>query len=241
MLRKSKGVVLNQIKYGDSSLITHIYTENYGIQSFIIKGGKSKKQKAKHSFLQALFLIEIESYYKPSRNIQFAKEISPYYIYKTIPFNITKSTIVLFLCEILMKALKEEEKNIKLYDFLQSTLIYFDEHQSNPSNFHLFFLVHLTKHLGFFPNTDNGGEQQFFDIMDGCFTNYKPKHKYYLSGNSSELLFSITKASINDYSKIIIKKKDKVFLLEKIIEYFSIHLEGFGTIKSLQVLNEVFS
>lgn len=239
MLRKLKGVVLNQIKYGDTSVIAKIYTREEGLQSFIIKGAKSKKKKV--NFLQALFLVEVESSAKSTNTLQFTKEITPYQSYSSIPFDIIKSTIVLFIAEILTKSLKEEEKNEKLYDFIESSLVYFDNQKSNYSNFHLSFIIHLTKYLGFNPNLETYKLTYYFNLAEGCFTFSRPENHLFISDTIAELFYSLCNIQIEDSNQIEISKQDKQYLLEKLMDYYSTHLEGFGRPKSLQVLKEVFS
>ncbi len=239
MLRKTKGVVLSRIKYGDSSVIVRIYTKENGLQSYIIKGIRNKKRKV--NLLQPLFLVEVESYHKQSRSLQFAKEFTTYYNYKSIPFDITKSAVILFITEILVKTLKEEEKNIPLFDFLESTLIFFDNPEYEHKNLHLFFVINLTKHLGFFPNIKTYKPLYFFDLTEGCFTDTKPDNNLFIDKRYCELFYMFCNVRPEDFHKINISKKDRNYILDKIMQYYAVHSEGFVSPKSLPVLTEVFS
>jgi DNA repair protein RecO (recombination protein O) len=137
--QKTRGIVLQQIKYSDSQIIAHIYTEQFGRQAFMFRRAKSKKSGNSLNFLQPLFLLEIEAQIKDKRQIQRARELRNYPHFNNIPFDITKSSIAIFLAEILSRVLKEEEANAELFNFLYHSVLLLDEEKEHFANFHLLF------------------------------------------------------------------------------------------------------
>ena len=151
MLYKVRGVVLHHIRYRESSAIVHIYTDQFGRQTFMAHSIRGKKAKFRSNLLQPLTLLELEMYHKEKREIQQLKEIHNYIPYTSIPVDPYKSSQAMFLSEILYKVLREEEPNPDLYDFLEHGLQFLDVADQHTVNFHLLFLVQLTRYLGFYP------------------------------------------------------------------------------------------
>ena len=143
MLVSTEGIVLHSIKYGESSLIVTIYTKAFGRQSYIINAARSKKSKNRAGILQPLFLVSLVSYQKHSREIQRIKEIKNEPTYQNIPFDIVKSTQVIFLGEMFYKTLVEQESSPEMFEFIKNSLLYFDLNEKGSANFHLWFLFRL--------------------------------------------------------------------------------------------------
>ena len=240
MLNKTRGIILHQIKYTDSSKIVNVYTEKFGRQDFIISESKSKKTKSKHNVLQALFLVEIDAYFKNSRQLQRIKEIKNIYPFKTIPYNISKSTIAQFIAEILYKSLQPDDINENLFNFLFQSIKLLDEEIKGVANFHLFLLVHLTKFLGFFPSGQYSEEAAFFDLLEGRFVMLPPIHNKFINQQNSSFFYEILNLSFDKLYKIQISNKIRTQLLDNIIEYYQLHILSFKEIKSLQVFKSVF-
>ncbi len=240
MLHKTRGIVLNYIKYSESSLIVTIYTELYGRQSFIVQGVRGKKSKIKANLFQPLFLLDMEVYHKPKRDLQRAKEIQNAYIFTSLPYDLKKSTLAIFIAEILYKTIQEQEPNSELFNYLFNSIQLLDLKEKGTSNFHIYFLIHLTKYLGFFPNNNYSAINCYFDLKAGNFVQIKPMHFSVLEREASKILSRLLIFSDNQHEELIIDYKIRIQLLEKIIEYFTLHNEGISGIKSLEVLKEVF-
>jgi len=153
MLQKTRGLVLNYLRYRETSIIVKIYTEEFGVQTYIENGVRSSKGKNKIALFQPLTLLDLVVYFKDSAGIQRISEIKVNHPYSTIPFDITKSTIALFITEVLSKTLKEEAGNPRLFQFLRESLIWLDQATEGYENFHLWFLLRLSFYLGFEPTT----------------------------------------------------------------------------------------
>ena len=143
MIQKSRAIVLHHLKYSETSIIVTLYTELFGRQSYIINGIRSSKSKSKTGLLQALFLLDIEAYHKVGRDVQRMKEFKLAEVYQSIPFDISTSTISLFIAELLSKVLRNEEPDPSVFDFIYDSLLYLDSMESGASNFHLWFLIKM--------------------------------------------------------------------------------------------------
>lgn len=238
MLTKNNSIVLSKLKYRDHDLIVKCYTQQRGVVSYIIRGVlKSKRGQAKSVYFQALSQLQIEENYKPNQSLHSIKEVKLTYIYKTLHTNIYKSAIVLFLSEILSNVLKEEEKNEDLFNYLETTLQYLDNEDSF-SNFHLLFLLKLTRYLGFQPENLNAN-YPFFNLQSGIFE-ASDQGIYSISGENLTLLKRLLGINFDTLDTIKINAKHRQEFLNMLLYYFELHLGSFKKPKSLQVLNEVF-
>jgi DNA repair protein RecO (recombination protein O) len=173
MLLSSEGIVFKTIKYAENSRIVKIYTREKGLQSYMVKGFNKKKGAFHPSLFNALSVLDFVGYDNPKKEIQILKEARIAYNYKSIPFDIRKSTVLIFLNEVLFKSIKEEEENESLYRFIRSNLVLFDEMESNFNDFYLYFLLHLTKYLGFFPQFSAYTEGRYFNLRESLAFRYR--------------------------------------------------------------------
>lgn len=239
MLVSTKAIVLSKLKYKDHDLIVKCYTEKFGVKTYLLKHIlKTKKGKFKPAYFQLLTILELQAEHKDNRSLQYLKDIKLQYNYKTLHTNVVKSAIVMFLSEILSNILKEEEENLALYNFIETSLIWFDENETN-TIFHLLFLIKLTKYLGFYPDT-NIRETNFFNLEEGRFQ-HNETNLYCISGNNLVFLKQLLGIKFDVYNNLDINSNQKRELLDMILLYFKLHLDGFKTPKSLTVLNQVFN
>ncbi len=239
MLVSTKAIVLSKFRYKDHDLIVKCYTEKFGVKSYLLKNAlNNKKGKFKPAYFQLLTVLEIQADHKEKRSLQYLRDIKLQYNYSTLHTNVIKSAIVMFLSEILTNILKEEEGNKLLYSFLETSLICFDENETN-SNFHLLFLIELTKYLGFYPDFSIK-EAPFFNLEGGIFQ-LKNTNRYCISGHNLDLLKHFLGMKFDVDNVLDINTDHKRNFLDMILLYFKLHLDGFKTPKSLTVLNQVFS
>ncbi|MFC2113594.1 DNA repair protein RecO [Bacteroidota bacterium] len=240
MIQKVKGIVLHHIKYKESSAILYIYTDQFGRQAYLVNSIRGKKTKFSSNLLQPLTLLEIEAYYKEGKDLQRLKEMRNYIPYRTIPIDHIKSSQVLFLAEVLYKVLREEEPNKELFEFLEHSLQLLDVSDDGMVNFHLIFLVQLTKFLGFYPENNFGGKNTGFDMRNGQFSDGTGIHPDYFDKSSSVLLNKLLETGFGKIMQISVNQDIRVKFLENMMDYYNLHIQGFGTLKSLSVLNEIY-
>jgi len=241
MLDKTRGIVLHQIKYTDSGIIVQMYTKKFGRQSFLIKGMRNRKTGKHNILFQPMFILDIELYYKQNRDMQSLKEFSvsftPYNIYN----NIKKSSVAIFLGEVLTSVLKEESPHEELFEFIKESIMYFDMSNEGYANFHIAFLAGLSSFLGFEPGPRLDREDAFFDMTNGVFVSLPPVHGNYANEEITNILADFFVASYDTISNIALTGKMRNDVLEALVKFYSLHLPGLKKIKSLEVLKEVFS
>ena len=235
MLVKTKAIVISSLKYQEKSLIVKCFTQSDGLKSYFVPNAFSaKKSNQKIAYFQPFSILEIEANHKNKGTLEHFKEIKLAYSYQTIATDVVKSSIILFLSEMLHHSIKEEEENENLFTFLETALLWLDNHEEI-TNFHLIFLLQMTKFFGFFPNKANGN---YFEMIDGFFSEYQGTSC--LNFQETVLLKKLLELKF-DSSKKLFLASERQQLLKFIIDYYSIHLDGFKKPKSLEVLKEVFA
>lgn len=234
---KTKAIVISALKYQEKSLIVKCFTLSHGLKSYFVRDAFSnRKSNQKMAYFQPMTILEIEANHKNKGTLEHFKEIKIAAPFQSIHSDIYKSTIVLFLSEILHHSIHEEEKNESFFVFLEAALHWLDEHE-DMANFHLILMLEMTKYFGFYPDVSDM-DMPFFEMNEGIFT---PFHA----------IGSLTEHESNLFKKLIALKFDnsqKVFhvierqlLLKILIDYYAYHLDGFKRPKSLEVLKEVFA
>lgn len=237
MLVKTKAIVLSALKFQEKSLIVKLFTLSDGLKSYFVRDAFSgRKGNHKIAYFQPLTLLEIEAVHKNKGTLENFKEIKISHPFATIASDIYKSTIVMFLSEMLHHSIHEEEANPDFFSFLETALLWLDTNDQI-SNFHLILLMESTKFLGFYPE-DSNPDFSFFEMRDGVFLPFETvsclnKSQSFLLKKLLELRF--------DSPQILFNSKERQELLKIIINYYSLHLDGFSRPKSLEVLVEVFS
>jgi len=240
MIQKTKAIVLHHLKYSETSVILTLYTKEYGRQSYMINGIRSAKSKQKMGLLQPLFLLEIDAYHKPGRDVQRMKEFKIAEIYNSIPYDIVKSTMAMFLAEMLHKVIRSEEPDKNLFEYIFRSLHYFDSLEKGSPNFHLWFLTQLLSHLGFRLENNYSDKNCWFDVKNGFFVNQRPTFPNTPDIEESELLSQLVAIDVEDIALLAYSGKQRTRLLEIIVEYYMIHFDGIGTINSLKILHEIY-
>ncbi len=240
MLITTEGIVLHYIKYGESSVIATIFTRDFGRQSYLVNAARSKKSQNKASLLQPLFLVEFVAYQKQSKELHRIKEIRSNHVYQNLPFEITKSSLAIFLAEVLYKSINEQESYPEMYDFIKHSLLWFDLMETGANNFHLWFLFRLTEYLGFLPDTNKVGFEGWFDIKKGAIVYFQPSHPFYANKEVTEKLMELAALKIHEIGEFEISRRMRDTLISVLIDYYQLHFDDLGEIKSLNVLREVF-
>ena len=248
MVYKTRGIVLHHLKYSETSVIAKIYTELFGLQSYLINGVRSKpahprggKAKVKANILQPLSLVDMIVYHKEKNVLQRIREVSSNHPFSSIPYDIPKCSIALFIAEILYKSIREEEANANLFEFLFHSIQILDLTTGNCANFHLLFMLQLTKHLGFYPNGKYSDKFNFFDLREGVFLERQPDHPHFIPPPIGAYLNLLSETSFEKLNQINIKPDHRKRLLEHLIEYYELHLSNMNEVKSHRILETVMN
>jgi DNA repair protein RecO (recombination protein O) len=235
----TNAIVLSKLRYRDNDLIVTCYTEHYGLLSFLLRGVlKRKKGLTKTAYFQLLSQLNLEIIFKPNRSLQTIKEAKMNHVYSSLHANVGKSAIVMFLSEVLASVLKEEEKNETLFSYIETALLWLDTY-SEYSNFHLLFLLQLTKYLGFYPEVIHK-DYPYFNLQDGKFEK-SPLGDYAISGENLVLLKQLLGIKFDALNEVKLNAQQRQSFLNLILLYYKLHLGGFKEPKSLQILNQVFN
>lgn len=241
MLHKTRGIVFKTTNYSESSVVVQVFTEKFGLQSYLINGVKKPKAKIQMNMLQPLHLLDMVVYYKPSGNIQRVAELRQQPVFLTIPYDIVKSSLVLFLNEVLYKAIKQQTADDILFEFLYHAIEILDRMEEGAANFHLYFLLRLTRFLGFYPDMTHAETASYFDLTNGNFSKQIPPHASLVEQPYTRIWLDLLKSNFDNLHLLHISSTDRRVILAKILEYYRLHIEGLGQIKSHLVLEEVLS
>jgi DNA repair protein RecO (recombination protein O) len=229
MLHKTRGIALSYIRYKESSIIARIYTEAFGIQTYIVNGVRSSKSKTNRiAFFQPLTLLDMVVYHKNKEDtIHRISEIKCYAPFFSIPFDVIKSGLALFMTEMLGKTLREEENNEPLFHFIEQSVMYLDEAETGFENFHIQFLMQLAHYLGF-------GVETADDLASELKDNHFPDRPDEAEHAATAQLLA------NGYGlSIRLDRVRRISILEKLLFFYKIHMDALGEIRSLDVLREV--
>lgn len=245
MTHKTKGIILRTVKYGETSVITTVYTELFGIQTYMVKGVRqsSKKSSGKAIYFQPAAILEMVVYHNEFKNLNFIKEYEWAHLYQNILFDVVKNTVAMYIVEMLQHSLKQPEVNAELFYMTQDTLKQLDN--ANPAltaNLPLYFSLHLAAELGFRIQGEYSGTTPFLDLQEGHFVQEKPGHSYYLDKQLAAATSQLLSINFyNDLENIHFNRHIRRSLIIAYQNYVALHVQDFGEIKSLPVLQEIFS
>lgn len=241
MFQKTSGIVLHSLKYNDASNIVDIYTREGGRMSFLVKIPRSKKNGVKSVLFQPLAMVELEIDVRPTSSLHRVREVKSLYPFISLPYHPYKSSIALFLAEFLYRALKEEAPNESLYVYLQHSICWLDECDNRSfANFHLVFLMRLSRFLGLYPNVDDYTSGCYFDMLNACFTPLLPKGGTFLKPEEASRIRLLLRMNYDTMHLFSMSRVERNRCLTVINDYYRLHLPDFPVLKSLDVLKELF-
>jgi len=237
---KTRGIVLQTVKYSESSLIVRIFTERLGLVSYIVKGVRSSRSSAKAALLRPLTLLEMDVTHRENKGLQNIKEYKRAYNYSSLPFDTVKSNIAIFMLEVISKSLKEHDAHEDMFQFVFDCFCHLDEIETMNNDFHLQFLIHYAAYLGFAPHGEYSDDTPYFDMQEGSFTSQNNMSNLILDRRTSELISLLESNSIIQSLPIRLNRQIRRDLLYHLLKYYSLHLEGFTGLRSPEVLEMIF-
>lgn len=245
MVHATKGIVLRTVKYGDTSIITTVYTEIFGVQSYLVKGVRqsSRTSAGKASFFQPAAILDMEVHHNQLKQIQFIKEYQWSYLYEHVLSDVVKNTIALFIIELLQHSLKQPEANPELFYLIEDTLKQLDKgNETLAGNLPLHFALHLSSELGFQMQGSYSDQTPFFDLKEGMFIANRPAHAYYIEDSLAMITSQLLAIRFyNDLETIKLNRQVRRQLLSAYQVFLSLHIQDFGEMKSFAILQEILN
>lgn len=242
MTHKTKGIVLRSIKYGETSLVVTIFTEIFGIQTYMVNGVRtSKKSASKANHFQPTAILDLVVYHSENKSMQRIREFSWAVLYNKLLSDVIKNSVASFMAELIQKCLKQPEPNADLFAFCEESFLALDRADKIvAANFALFFTLHLAHFFGFRMTDNYGKTENILDLQEGVFVDLQPAHPNFIEGKNAELTAQLLKvmqpAELDEFS---LNGEIRRTLLLRYLEYYALHIQDFGQMKTLLVLHEV--
>ena len=243
MIAKTKGIVLRSIKYGETSLVVSIFTETFGLQSYLVNGVRmaTKKATPKALLFQPAAILELVAYHNEFNNLQRLREYKWDFLYQHVLSEVHKNAVALFLVELLSKCLKQPEPNAELFYFAEDALKHLDEATpTQTANFPLFFALHLAVFFGFRINDEFSAQKHYLDLQEGCFAEDQPTHQFYLIDREAAAVSDILKIlQPHELEQVALNRDMRRRIMQGLEHYYAFHVPEFGTLRTLPVLREI--
>ena len=236
---KARGVVLGTLKYGEKGVIVHMLTDVYGRQSYMIQGVRPTAKGSKMALLQPMFAVEFEGLTSSKMDLHRLKDLVPGMVLQSTPFDVRKSTMALFMAEVLYRLVKESEPGSELFDFVWASVAALDALEEGIANFHLWFLAYLSRPLGFSPDNEYS-DGAWLDIRDGHFTPHALIPSAALTPENARILHDMLECDVRYLAEIGLNRVERASFLEAMLKYYSFHLDSINAVESLRIMREVF-
>jgi DNA repair protein RecO (recombination protein O) len=243
MIYTTKGIVLRTIKYGETSVIANIFTEMFGLQSYIVNGARSSSKSSKAHFFQPSSILEMQVYHNELKNLQRIKELRWSVLYKNILSNVTKNGVALFMVELLQKCLKQPEANADLFHFCEAAFMQLDVAADDvTANFPIYFALQLAYFMGFSLFNNYSEQRNHFNLHEGNFTGQLSTTETFVEADVSYHISQLLKAlHPSDLREIPLNKNIRRTILKVLENYYAFHIPEFGAMKTLPVLYELMA
>ncbi len=239
MLFKTRGLVLNTINYNDKYILAQVFTESFGRVTYMVSKAKGKTSKVPRSLFSPLAILDMEVEHQASRDIQRIREARAYAHLYGVASDLAKTSMAFFLSEFLTRVLRDTSDKL-IFEFLDQSVQILDITDKSIANYHLVFMLKLSHFLGFYPNLEEYKDNGLFDMINGEFVAYQPLHRHFLNRQESKVLSLLARISYENMHYFVFTRQDRVVIINRIIEYYRLHLYDFPALKSLDVLHELF-
>jgi DNA repair protein RecO (recombination protein O) len=240
VIEKVEGIVLRSIKFSDNSLIIHLFTRERGRISCMVKKARSKRTGFAPSFFHPFNFLNVEVYYNPNKEIHTLKEVTLEQSFAGLGNDTNRIAIVMFLSELLNKSIRYQHTDKQLYDFLKNSISHFNEGTHSSANFHIFFMIELSKFLGFYPVNNYSDSDYYFDLLNAQFVSASSGSQT-MDKKTSALLFKFMDLSTENWWEIPLNGELRRKMIESLLNYYTLHTGTNMDIKSLDVFAEIFN
>ena len=241
MVEKYTGIVLRTFKYNDSLMVADVFTLQQGRKSFLLPVTHSKKSRVRNVLFQPLSMVAFTASGRASSSLARISEAQPYILYSSIPCDVVKSSIALYLAEVLTYALQENGEDESLFLFLDRAFTWFDAAEEGYADFHLVFMSRLLSFLGIAPNTDGLAVNSYFDLQAGCLVREHPLHPHFLLPAQAARFVSLLRSDFMSVRLLALNREQRGEFLAVLEEYYRLHIPGFPRLRSGEVLREIFA
>lgn len=239
MLHKTEGIVLSTSRYSDRYSIVKIFTREFGTASYLLPVSHSKKAKIKGSLFFPLSVLNLEVEHMPLREIHRLKDAERQFPLYDICYNMIKVSIAFFLSEFLLRVLRESDNNGFTFDFVKNSVETLEAADKGVANFHIAFIIGLTRFTGIYPNWENMKNYGYFDLLNGEFRGNVLSHSHFLNREHSAYLIYLQRINYGNMHLFRLSRENRNMILDYLIEYYRLHLYEFPKLKSLEVLREM--
>ena len=239
MLHKTRGMVLNTINYNDKYVLSTVFSEDFGCVTYMVAKTKGKSTKVPRSLFSPMALLAMDVDHQPLRDIQRVREVQPILQFYSIQNDMKKTSLVFFLSEFLTRVLKDISDSKLLFDFLEHSAQILEMTNNSIANYHLVFILKLSKFLGFYPNLEDYELGQYFDLLNGEYVSVRPLHQHYINQQESFALSRLHRITFENMHRYGFTQQERMNIINRMLEYYRLHLYDFPNLKSLDVLHEI--
>ena len=242
MLVKTEAIVLHSLKYGESKIIVDMFTREAGRLTFVVSVPKTSKSRMKKQYFQPMTLLEVECDLRQNVQLQKLKDARLLVAYTSIPFSPEKLALSLFVAEFLYYALRSEQQNELLFSYICDSIQWLDTVETGYANFHLTFLMRMSRFLGFYPNLEVSDEgNMMFDLREGRFCTSAPIHRDFLQPDEARLIRLMMRMDFPTMHLYRLNRMDRNRIVDVLLHYYRLHIPQFPELKSLSVLQELWA
>ncbi|MDR1591520.1 MAG: DNA repair protein RecO [Prevotellaceae bacterium] len=239
MLIKTAAIVLHRTPYSDNGTIVHLFSREKGKITVFMRG-RGKRTVLPRALMQPFSVVDLVIDFQQNRTMHYVRESQSALTFQTIPFDPVKSAVTLFLAEVIYHVARDLQADIRLFDFLTHSIAFLDASERGTANFHLIFLFKMTYFLGFYPNLSGFDEGVLFDMRNSCFCSQAPPHIHYLNVEQTRSFAHLMRGNYETMHLFRLSRTQRHDILMQIIDYYRLHIPGFGDLLSLDVLTELF-
>ena len=240
MYEKLRGIVLNTVRYSDKHNIVHIYTDGRGLMSFAVPLGKTPASRMRNALLMPLSLVDLEAGVRNGRDLAVLRELRRNYPLATIYSDPVKNAIALFISELLAHVIQEPEGNDPLFRYIEQSVCLLEQMPGQVANFHICFLYHLGAHLGIQPNLESYHKDYWFDMTEGIFDPAAVRGHMHLKPDEAQVIHLLSRMTFSNMGVFRFSREERNRMLDVIISYYRLHNAAIGTLRSPDILKQLF-